>query len=48
LAEAFPDRADVRAHLTALFSHSKEDEGGVGIEERLNFLRILADLLAMV
>ncbi len=48
LAEAFPDGADVRAHLTTLFSHSKEDEGAVGIEERLNFLRILADLLAMV
>ncbi|MGD2121725.1 MAG: hypothetical protein PVJ76_08270 [Gemmatimonadota bacterium] len=48
LAEAFPKNADVRAHLTGLFSHSNEDEGAVGIEERLHFLRILADLLSMV
>jgi pimeloyl-ACP methyl ester carboxylesterase len=48
LAEAFSDQADVRAHLTGLFAHSKEDDGAVGIEDRLNFLRILSDLLAMV
>jgi len=51
LAKAFPREADVRAYLTALFSHSKEDQeegGGTGIKERLNFLRILSDLLTLV
>jgi pimeloyl-ACP methyl ester carboxylesterase len=51
LARLFPADADVRAYLTALFSHSTEDdrgETGAAIEERLNFLRILVDLLTMV
>ena len=48
LAETFPPGADVRAHLTGLFSHSKADGDAVGIEERLNFLRILADLLTLI
>ncbi|NNM05089.1 MAG: hypothetical protein HKO65_08305 [Gemmatimonadetes bacterium] len=51
LAEAFPRRTNVRAYVTSLFSHSNEDEGEVketGVEEQLNFLRILADLLTIV
>ncbi len=51
LAAAFPMGTDVRAHVTSLFSHSREDDEGeseTGVEEQLNFLGILADLLTIV
>lgn len=51
LTQAFPRGADVKVYLTSLFAHSQQDhEGGIygGVEEQLNFLRMLSDLLAMV
>lgn len=50
LAEAFPESADVKVYLTSLFSHSQEAgrRARRGLGEQINFLRILADLLALV
>ncbi len=51
LAEAFPRTADVRVHITGLFSHSHVDSAAGaagGVEEQLHFLRILSDLLTLV
>jgi len=51
LAETFPQTADIRVYLTGLFSHSQMDTtagAGGGVEEQLNFLRMLSDLLMLV
>jgi len=51
MVEAFPQNADARGYLTGLFSHSQVDNrpgAGGGVEEQLNFLRILSDLLTLV
>ena len=54
IAEAFPADSDVRVYLTGLFSHSQAEKGGgtgagePGVEEQLNFVRILADILTLV
>ena len=51
LEQAFPRDRDTRAYLTPLFSHSKEENSGgtgLGVEDHLGFLRILADLLTLV
>jgi fermentation-respiration switch protein FrsA (DUF1100 family) len=51
LGEAFPASADVSVHLTGLVSHSQVDEdrgGGAGMEEQLQFVRILSDLLSLI
>jgi pimeloyl-ACP methyl ester carboxylesterase len=54
IAEGFPADSDVRVYLTGLFSHSQAVKGGgmgvgePGVEEQLNFVRILADILTLV
>lgn len=54
IVESFPADSDVRVHLTGLFSHSQAEKGGgagaggPGVEEQLNFVRILADILTLV
>jgi len=51
LGAAFPRGADVRVHITGLFSHSQADAGSRSegpVKEQLRFLRILADLLTLV
>jgi pimeloyl-ACP methyl ester carboxylesterase len=54
LGQGFPADSNVKVYLTGLFSHSQTEKGGgmgagePGVEEQLNFVRILADILTLV